>query len=96
MVEQALLECIGSDKSLHDIVSATAGIMFMGTSHQGSHLATWGARLRKLVPPSIPSTNKKILDVLKTDSELCWNLEELFQQNAKHGKVQKDQALLIL
>lgn len=87
VVEQALLECIGSDESLHDVVRSTKGIMFMGVPHLGSHLAKWGSILRKLIPESIRSTNRKALDALKTNSELCHNLDHQFQREAKHGKL---------
>lgn len=89
MVEQALLESIGSDESLHDVARLTAGILFFGVPHQGSHLAKWGSALRKLIPQSIRSTNKKVIDTLKTESEVCQNLDGDFQKEAKHGKLKK-------
>lgn len=87
VVEQALLESIGSDVSLHTVAEWTAGILFFGVPHQGSHLAKWGSALRKLIPQSIRSSNKKVIDVLKTDSQVCQNLDEDFQKEAKHGKL---------
>ena len=86
VVEQALLESTGSDASLHNIHIWTAGILFFGVPHQGSHLAKWGSALRKLIPQSIRSTNKKVIDALKSDSEVCQNLDGDFQKEAKHGK----------
>jgi hypothetical protein len=87
VVEQALLECIGSDESLHNVYLSTKGVMFMGVPHLGSHLAKWGSILRKLIPESIRSTNRKALDALKTNSELCHELDLKFQREAKHGKL---------
>jgi hypothetical protein len=86
VVEQALLESTGSDASLNNIHIWTAGILFFGVPHQGSHLAKWGSALRKLIPQSIRSTNKKVIDALKSDSEVCQNLDGDFQKEAKHGK----------
>ena len=59
----------------------------MGVPHLGSHLAKWGSILRKLIPEAIRSTNNKALDALKTNSELCHNLDHQFQREAKHGKL---------
>lgn len=87
VVEQALLESIGSDVSLKNVAQWTAGILFFGVPHQGSHLAKWGSALRKLIPESIRSTNKKVIDALKTDSQVCQNLDEDFQHAAKRGKL---------
>jgi protein SERAC1 len=89
VVEQALLESIGSDVSLHNVSLWTAGILFFGVPHQGSHLAKWGSALRKMIPQSIRSSNKKVIDALKSDSEVCQNLESDFQKEAKHGKLKK-------
>jgi hypothetical protein len=89
VVEQALLESIGSDISLNNVAQWTAGILFFGVPHQGSHLAKWGSALRKLIPESIRSTNKKVIDALKTDSQVCQNLDEDFQKETKHGKLNK-------
>ncbi|KAF4637162.1 hypothetical protein G7Y89_g907 [Cudoniella acicularis] len=86
VVEQALLICIGPDESLHDVAASTAGIMFMGTPHQGSHLARWGSALGKLVPDNIRTVNQRALSVLKRDSEVCRNLENAFQEQAKNGR----------
>jgi len=61
--------------------------LFFGVPHQGSHLAKWGSALRKLIPQSIRSSNKKVIDVLKTDSQVCQNLDEEFQQEAKHREL---------
>ncbi|KAE9372424.1 hypothetical protein N431DRAFT_408655 [Stipitochalara longipes BDJ] len=89
VVEQALLESIGSDISLNNVAQWTAGILFFGVPHQGSHLAKWGSALRKLIPESIRSTNKKVIDALKNESEVCQNLDEDFQKETKHGKLSK-------
>jgi hypothetical protein len=86
VVEQALLICIGADESLHDIGTATAGILFMGTPHQGSHLAKLGSILGKLIPANLRTVNQRAIDVLKADSEVCKSLESAFQEHAKHGK----------
>lgn len=63
--------------------------MFFGVPHQGSHLAKWGSSLRKLIPEWFRSTNKKVLDALKTNSEICQNLDWDFQTAAKHGNLKK-------
>jgi protein SERAC1 len=73
--------------SLHNVYLSTKGIMFMGVPHLGSHLAKWGSILRKLIPEPFRSTNGKALDALKTDSELCHELDHKFQREAKHGKL---------
>ena len=44
------------------------GIIFLGTPHFGSELASWGELGAKLL--SITHTNKKILTVLQRDSDL--------------------------
>lgn len=83
VVEQALLHCIGADPSLHAIADASAGILFMGTPHEGAHLAKWGSTLRSLIPDRFRKVNGNILNVLRTDSILCKRLEESFQKRRK-------------
>jgi hypothetical protein len=78
--------CIGPDQTLHEIASATAGVLFMGTPHQGSHLAKWGSALGKVIPDNIRTVNQKALEVLKKDSAVCALLENAFQEHAKNGQ----------
>jgi hypothetical protein len=86
VVEQALLLSIGPDESLQAVAEQTKGIAFMGTPHEGSHLAKWGDLFRQLIPQRVRDTNSKILNVLKPNSEVCVAVENAFNSEAKHGK----------
>jgi hypothetical protein len=89
VIEQALVECIKSDPSLKPVAEQAAGIIFMGTPHEGSHLAKWGQWLlkgfRAIIPNWIKSTNKEILNALEQDSKICQTVQIAFQSAAKHG-----------
>jgi hypothetical protein len=89
----ALLICLErSESRLQSIASCVAGIIFMGTPHSGSTLATWGCTVARLLG-QIWSTNKELLSVLKQKSEVLKAVEEVFQRQLtsngalKHVKI---------
>ncbi|KAF2679033.1 hypothetical protein K458DRAFT_375424 [Lentithecium fluviatile CBS 122367] len=80
VTEQALLFSLEpNEPRLHSIASRTAGIIFMGTPHSGSYLATWGYTLARLLD-RIWRTNKELLSLLKQRSEVLKAVEEIFQR----------------
>ena len=80
VTEQALLVSLEpNEPRLRKIAVCTAGIIFMGTPHAGSYLATWGFTLARLLS-RIWRTNKDILSVLKHKSEVLRGVEEIFQR----------------
>jgi hypothetical protein len=88
VIEQALVECIKSDASLKPVAEQAAGIIFMGTPHEGSHLAKWGQLMltgfRAIIPKWVKNTNKEILKALEQDSPVCERVQIAFQSAAKH------------
>jgi hypothetical protein len=87
VVEQALLLGIGVDQDLDYTVDPAAGILFMGTPHRGSQLATWGYQMRKLTPPRIRAETRSGFKELKKDSNVCTVVENQFRTEAQHGKL---------
>lgn len=80
VTEQALLVSLEpNEPRLRSIAACTAGIIFMGTPHSGSYLATWGYTLARLLD-RFWRTNKDILSVLKQKSEVLKGVEEVFQR----------------
>ncbi|KAF2438446.1 hypothetical protein P171DRAFT_423656 [Karstenula rhodostoma CBS 690.94] len=80
VAEQALLISLEpADPRLHSIAKCTAGIVFMGTPHSGSYLATWGYTLARLLD-RIWRTNKELISLLKRESEVLRAVEEIFQR----------------
>ena len=78
VVEQALLICRGShDRNLKTMLSSTIGILFMGTPHDGSHLASWGKTFARWLN-IVHSTNSEIIAALETDPEVLLAVEQEF------------------
>jgi protein SERAC1 len=78
--EQALLICHAStDERLSSILKSTFGIIFMGTPHQGSSLASWGSTLAKYLNVA-RRVNCENVKVLETSSPVLRTVEEEFQQ----------------
>jgi hypothetical protein len=80
VTEQALLIALEpNEPRLRSIAACTAGIIFLGTPHSGSYLATWGYTLARLLD-RFWRANKDILSVLKQKSEVLKGVEEVFQR----------------
>jgi hypothetical protein len=80
VVEQALLVSLEpTEPRLRSITASTAGIIFMGTPHSGSSLATWGYTLARLLD-RVWRTNKELLSLLKRESQVLRAVEEVFQR----------------
>lgn len=80
VTEQALLVSLEpGEPRLHNIAICTAGVIFMGTPHSGSYLATWGYTLARLLD-RVWRTNKDLLSLLKQRSEVLRAVEEVFQR----------------
>jgi len=62
---------------LQDIFNSLIGIAFMGTPHRGSWMADWAG-----IPASalgiFKSTNKSLLEILRTDDQLLKSIQERF------------------
>ncbi|KAF2709069.1 hypothetical protein K504DRAFT_468277 [Pleomassaria siparia CBS 279.74] len=93
VTEQALLVSLEpNEPRLQSIAPCTVGIVFMGTPHSGSYLATWGYTLARLLH-RFRRTNKDLLSLLKQRSEVLKAVEEVFQRQLtadgvlKHVKV---------
>jgi hypothetical protein len=93
VTEQALLVSLEpNEPRLQSIAPCTVGIVFMGTPHSGSCLATWGYTLARLLD-RFWRTNKELLSLLKQNSEVLKAVEEAFQRQLtadgalKHVKI---------
>ena len=61
-----------------DIHDSTYGVIFLGTPHRGSALASWGTIGRNLAVAIGQDTNDKNLKDLRLDSEILELLREEF------------------
>jgi hypothetical protein len=79
--EQALLVSnkAGADTRLRSVAEFTRGIVFMGTPHRGSDLASWGHNLAKHLS-RFRSVNRKLVKTLEVDSDILRAVEEDFQK----------------
>ncbi|KAK8073299.1 hypothetical protein PG994_004198 [Apiospora phragmitis] len=78
MCEDALLASQNSsEQHLRAILECTYGILFLGTPHSGSGLATSAERLAKLIG-LIKNTNAQNLGVLRRDSEVLSRIQDDF------------------
>ncbi|KAF8857418.1 hypothetical protein BDZ45DRAFT_551002, partial [Acephala macrosclerotiorum] len=77
--EQALLICREGDVNLDKVFQSTRGIIFMGTPHSGSGLATLGHMFAKYLN-IIWHTNSSIVGVLQQESVVLTAVQQQFQQ----------------
>jgi protein SERAC1 len=79
--EQALLvsNMAGAVTRLRSVAESTRGIVFMGTPHRGSDLASWGNNLAKYLS-RFRSVNRKLVKTLEVDSDILRAVEEDFQK----------------
>ncbi|MCJ1414518.1 hypothetical protein MMC32_000845 [Xylographa parallela] len=68
---------------LRSIFVSTYGILFLGTPHKGSDVASWGSFLEwlcKAVPKKAIDTSDQLIEALKTNSETLQNIDRQFAQ----------------
>ena len=76
--EQALLRSDAS-REAHSIINNTGGIIFMGTPHYGSSLASWGSFLTTF-SSNFRATNREIVATLDRGATDLRRIGEEFQQ----------------
>ena len=92
---QALLASRNSaEKHLQKILACTRGILFLGTPHGGSGLATWAELLAKSIG-LIKQTNSRILEVLQRDSEVLARIQKDFHSMIRARANNHDPAIAI-
>ncbi|PMD64586.1 uncharacterized protein K444DRAFT_583031 [Hyaloscypha bicolor E] len=80
IVKEALLRAQSGlgDNSLKDIYDSTKQVLFLGTPHRGSSMASWGILAERIVKAAGFDTNAVILKQLTTQSPALGNLNERF------------------
>ena len=92
---QALLASRNSaEKHLQKILPCTRGILFLGTPHGGSGLATWAELLAKSVG-LVKQANPQILEVLKSDSEVLARIQKEFHSMVRARANNHDSSIAI-
>lgn len=69
---------ISAEKHLNNILEYTRGVVFLGTPHSGSGFAVAAEALAKWIG-ALRQTNAKILEVLRSDSEVLARIQAGFQ-----------------
>ncbi|TQV96722.1 Ankyrin repeat-containing domain-containing protein [Cordyceps javanica] len=81
LVKIALLDSKNSlQPKFVPIVESTKGIVFLGTPHSGSHLASWGLLATNLAKLALQGPNQKVLRALVPNNELLERISKQFCQ----------------
>lgn len=67
------------------IYQSTKGIIFLGTPHRGSEMASWGLLASNLAKFALRGRNKDLLRGLTPHNELLENLNKSFRQILEDG-----------
>lgn len=86
---KALIMAHNGSELYSPILKATTGIVFLGTPHRGSDLASWGILLSNLVSVTSIGKNirKELLRTLSKDSDTLAEISKQFLQRAKFLKI---------
>ncbi|GFG21264.1 putative Pfs, NB-ARC and TPR domain protein (JCVI) [Aspergillus udagawae] len=81
------------DAHLRSIFDCTKGVIFMGTPHKGSWMADW-AKISAGALGLVKSTNKPLLEILRTDNQLLeaiqvdfWSMIRELRENGRRLEV---------
>ncbi|PYH45433.1 LipA and NB-ARC domain protein [Aspergillus saccharolyticus JOP 1030-1] len=86
VVKRALIYCrsVSNERIQHlrSIYVSTYGILFLGTPHNGSDVAKWGALLQNIcsavMPKKFMESSPHLVKALKTNNETLQNINSLF------------------
>ncbi|RAL15417.1 LipA and NB-ARC domain protein [Aspergillus homomorphus CBS 101889] len=86
VVKRAMIHCrsVDNEKIQHirSIYISTYGILFLGTPHNGSDVAKWGALLQNIcsvvMPKKFMESSPHLVKALKTNNETLQNINSLF------------------
>ncbi|KGO72741.1 hypothetical protein PITC_057170 [Penicillium italicum] len=76
------------EQHLNNILHSTRGIIFLGTPHHGSALASWPGALSQSIG-LVKMANSKIVGVLKRDSEVLARIQDGFHTMLKARELQE-------
>ncbi|KAI9656759.1 MAG: hypothetical protein M1821_003398 [Bathelium mastoideum] len=87
VVKDALQLSADETTHLHKIVTATIGVIFLGTPHQGSKVASLGKLAFNILKVLQPNPNTKILEGLEINSEILERISRRFGQLLATGQI---------
>lgn len=86
LVEEMLVDSLEpNEERFRLIAESTCGIMFFGTPHRGSALATWGLSMLKILR-LFQHVNDRIVSVLQQHSDVLRSVEDRFQKELIHAE----------
>ncbi|KAF1355298.1 hypothetical protein BDV97DRAFT_277421, partial [Delphinella strobiligena] len=86
VVEEALLGSLEANQPrFRHLAASTIGVVYLGTPHRESDLATWTTVIARLLG-RLTNVNETVLKSLRPQSEVLYIMEERFQK-ALHGKL---------
>ena len=78
-----------ADAHLQAVGSCTKGIIFMGTPHAGSNMASWADAIGRILQVRSVNVNKNLINTLKSDSEVLRDVNDQFGQLLERHKEQQ-------
>lgn len=75
------------DSHFKEIYNATYGIMFLGTPHSGSNVASFVKSVENVIYIAFPGSQMNLIEDLKKDSVALFNLSDEFRRIASELEI---------
>lgn len=75
------------DSHFKEIYGATYGIIFLGTPHSGSNVASFVKSVGNVISIAFPGSQMKLIEDLKKDSVTLFNLSDEFRRIASELEI---------